>query len=133
MAHFALIDENNKVINVAVISNAKLVGLPQPIPQEIINNRAFLRGVSGVWVQTSYSGEFRKNFAGIGFTYDEQRDAFISPKPFNSWVLNEATCRWESPVPYPNDGQDYHWNEQTKNWILINYEPKQDEINGSTI
>jgi hypothetical protein len=120
MAHFALLDENNKVLNVAVVSDAKLIGFDEPVSQEIIDNRAFLRDVPGRWVQTSYSGAFRKNFAGIGFTYDEQRDAFIPPQPFASWVLNEDTCRWEAPVPYPNDGQDYEWSEDINNWLLTN-------------
>jgi hypothetical protein len=120
MAHFALLDENNKVLNVAVVSDAKLIGFDEPVSQEIIDNRTFLRDVPGRWVQTSYSGSFRKNFAGIGFTYDEQRDAFMPPQPFASWVLNEDTCRWEAPVPYPNDGQDYEWSEDIKNWVLTN-------------
>lgn len=67
-------------------------------------------------------GRQRKNFAGIGFTYDEQRDAFIPPKPFDSWLLNEETCLWDAPVPYPTDGEMYRWDEETTNWILIEEE-----------
>jgi len=76
-----------------------------------------------VWKQTSYNNNIRKNFAGIGYTYDQQRDAFISKKPYNSWILNEQTCLWESPVPYPSDAsidKRYQWNEQIQNWELIN-------------
>jgi hypothetical protein len=118
MAHFALLDENNVVQQIAVVSEKKLEGFPQPVPQEVIDNRTFLRDVSGRWVQTSYNGSFRKNYAAIGHTYDEQRDAFIAPKPFASWVLNEDTCRWEAPTPYPNDGEEYEWNEQNLTWVL---------------
>ena len=94
-------------------------------------------GTPGEWVQTSYntvggvhykqdgtpsedqSKALRKNFAGIGFTYDSDKDAFIPPKPFNSWTLDETTCRWEAPVAYPTDGQDYEWNETDQQWDLI--------------
>jgi len=83
---------------------------------------------NAIWKQTSYNTHngihnnggipFRKNFAGIGYTYDEQRDAFIPPKPYNSWVLNESTCNWDAPIPYPIDGQRYDWNEETQSWTL---------------
>lgn len=86
-------------------------------------------GLGGVWVQTSYNTRggvhinggtpLRKNYAGIGYTYDEQRDAFIPPKPYASWVLNEESCLWESPVPYPADGQMYRWDEATVAWVLV--------------
>jgi len=69
--------------------------------------------------RTSYNGNIRKNFAGLQFFYDEARDAFIPPKPFESWILNEDTCRWEAPVPYPNDDQLYAWNEDTTSWDLV--------------
>ena len=73
---------------------------------------------SSKWIQTSYSNSFRKNFAGIGYTYDQDRDAFIPPKPdFDSWVLNETTCRWEAPVPYPSDGKVYAWSEANTEWV----------------
>ena len=70
----------------------------------------------GTWVQTSYNATIRKNFAGTGFTYDEARDAFIPPKPFESWVLDEETCQWVAPVAYPTDGKIYTWNEENTNW-----------------
>ncbi len=79
----------------------------------------FVENLGGRWVQTSYSGSIRKNFAGMGFTYDEERDAFIAPKPFDSWSLNEDSCRWQSPVPYPQDGRFYIWNEDTLTWIEV--------------
>ena len=72
-----------------------------------------------VWKQTSYDGNIRKNFAAIGYTYDQSRDAFIAPKPYPSWILNEETCRWEAPVSYPTDGQKYSWNEENQQWDLI--------------
>lgn len=71
------------------------------------------------FVETSKTGEFRYNFAGIGYKYDFFRNAFIAPKPFNSWVLDENTCRWEAPVPYPSDNKQYYWDEQTLSWVLV--------------
>ena len=73
----------------------------------------------GTWKQTSYNNNFRKSHAGIGYTYDEDRDAFIPKKPFNSWILNEETCQWEAPVVKPDDGQLYNWNEINQNWDII--------------
>jgi hypothetical protein len=70
--------------------------------------------------QTSYNNSIRKNYAGVGYTYDQSRDAFIAPKPYNSWILNEDTCIWEAPLSYPTDGQDYIWNEETTSWTLQN-------------
>jgi hypothetical protein len=77
-----------------------------------------LFGEDTVWKQTSYNGNFRKNFAGKGFKYDEDRDAFIAPQPFSKWVLNEDTCRWEAPVAYPDDGEEYVWNDNKGEWEL---------------
>ena len=71
------------------------------------------------WVQTFKDRSQRKNHAGIGYTYDEDKDAFIPPKPFNSWILNESTCLWEAPVAYPDDGEEYNWNEETKSWDVV--------------
>ena len=99
MAHFAKLGAGNKGI-------------------DFLNNLHKDRNV--VWKQTSYNGNIRKNFAGIGYTYDQTRDAFIAPKPYNSWTLNETTCLWEAPVAYPDDGQNYIWNEETQQWDLIN-------------
>ena len=103
MSHFAKIDSNNIVENVIVAE------------KDFINS-----GVVGdefLWVQTSYNGNFRKNYAGVGYTYDTARDAFIPPQPYNSWTLNEDTCLWDSPVPYPTDGLMYDWDEDTTSWV----------------
>jgi len=78
----------------------------------------FVDSSPGEWIQTSYTGSIRKNFAGIGFAYDKDRDAFIPPQPYASWLLNEDTCLWEPPVPYPADSSEYSWNEETQSWEL---------------
>ena len=118
MAHFAEIGLNNVVERVIVVHNNELLDENgNEVEQNGINFCRNLLG--GTWLQTSYNGNMRKNFAGSGYTYDSQRDAFISPKPFDSWVLNEETCTWESPVPYPSDDNLYEWNEETQSWDLI--------------
>lgn len=127
MAHWAELDENNVVLRVTVGSNDD----PDEGYQWLIDN------LGGTWVKTSYNavagnrvdpdtreivevgGGFRKNYAGIGFTYDETLDAFIPPKPFDSWTLDEDTCLWNSPVPYPTDGKPYMWNEENLAWEEI--------------
>ena len=126
MAHFAKLGIGNIVERITVVSNDVATSEQAGVEflQNLYNNR-------DVWKQTSYNTKgnvhlnggtpFRKNYAGIGFTYDPQRDAFIPPKPrFNSWTLNEESCLWEAPVAYPDDGQPYSWNEETKQWDLIN-------------
>ena len=123
MAHFAKLNENNKVIAVHVVSND--VATTEQAGIDFLNNTY---KTNDVWRQTSYNtygGEhllggtpFRKNYAGIDFTYDQTRDAFIPPKPFQSWILNETTCQWDAPVAYPEDGQRYLWNETTRQWDL---------------
>ena len=75
--------------------------------------------------RTSYNNKIRFNYAGIGYSYDEARDAFIPPKPFNSWVLNETTCQWDSPMPYPSDGENYRWDEELINWVALGNQPKR--------
>ena len=119
MAHFAKIGLNNKVISVHSVHDNELKD-SNGVEQENIGIE-FLTNLHGwaVWKQTSYNGNIRKNFAGIGYTYDQTRDAFIPPKPFNSWTLDEDTCLWEAPVAYPDDGQNYEWNESTKQWDLV--------------
>ena len=102
MSHFAKIDSNNIVTEVIVAE------------QDFINSG--LVGDSFLWVQTSYNKNFRKNFANVGYTYDKTRDAFIPPKEFDSWTLNETTCLWEPPVECPDDGKHYKWNETDKTW-----------------
>jgi len=105
MSHFAEIDNNNIVQRVIVAE------------QDFINSGAV--GDSFRWVQTSYNNNFRKNYAGKGYTYDQTRDAFISPQPFPSWLLDEDTCRWEAPTPMPDDGKMYNWDEDTTSWKEI--------------
>lgn len=121
MSHFAQIDENDIVVQVIVVE------------QEVINTGLF--GDPTKWIQTSYNthggvhygqdgnpdggNALRKNYAGIGYTYDRVRDAFIPPKPFDSWNLNEETCLWDSPVPYPVDGNKYVWDEENLAWAIV--------------
>ena len=121
MAHFAQLDENNIVTQVIVVSNEDIKDSIGNENEEV--GIAFCKNLLGrnnIWKQTSYNNSIRKNYAGIGFTYDATRDSFIAPKPFNSWILNESTCIWESPVVYPNDGKMYAWNEETVSWIETN-------------
>jgi hypothetical protein len=118
MAHFAQLDEHNVVLQVIVIHNNEL--LDNGVESEakgIAFCQSLFPGTN--WVQTSYNGNIRKNYAGVGFTYDAQRDAFIPPKPFPSWLLNENTCQWEAPAPYPQDGQRHTWDESTLSWVLV--------------
>ena len=115
MAHFARI-ENNLVTQVIVVEN-KDTSTPDGTEVESIGVAFCQRLFGGNWVKTSYNGNIRKNYAGIGFAYDSGRDAFIAPKPFNSWVLNENTCQWEAPTPMPTDGKMYSWDEATTSWV----------------
>ena len=110
MAHYAFLDENNIVTEV-IPGKDEWEILDGLTPEEWYGN---FRGQR--CVRTSYNGNIRKNFAGIGYTYDEQRDAFIEPKPYPSWSLNEDTCRWDAPIPMPSDGKFYIWNENQRNW-----------------
>jgi hypothetical protein len=115
MSHFAQIDGNNIVTQVIVIE------------QDVVDTGLF--GDPNSWIQTSYNTSggihllggtpLRKNYAGIGYTYDSTRDAFIPPKPYNSWTLNETTCLWEAPTPMPDDGKMYSWDEETTSWTEI--------------
>jgi hypothetical protein len=119
MAYFAKLNENNVVIEVNAVSNEVINNLPFPDSEPLgIEFLTTLLGYSN-WKQTSYNSSFRKNYAGIDFTYDSQRDAFITPKPYPSWVLNENMCQYEAPVPYPDDGRYYRWDEATLNWKEI--------------
>jgi hypothetical protein len=125
MAHFARIDENNIVTEVLVVSN-----MYEHRGEDYLANDL---GLGGRWIKTSYNAVggkkrnpetneitnepgLRKNYAGIGYKYDEELDAFIPPKPFNSWILNEDTCLWDAPTPYPQDGKVYKWVEDDLNW-----------------
>jgi hypothetical protein len=130
MAYFAKLGTGNIVEQVISINNAIITdnnGIEQEqLGVDFINK---LYNTRDVWKQTSYNRNFRKNYAGIGYTYDQQRDAFIPPKPFNSWLLNEDTCRWEAPVAMPEltqeqiDNKNYYaWNESIINWEIKNNE-----------
>jgi hypothetical protein len=110
MAHFAQLDDNNRVLQVIVVSDE----------HEQNGEQWCHEFAGGRWKQTSRSGRIRKNYAGIGYTYDEQRDAFIPPRPFPSWSLNEDTCRWESPNAKPDTEYQYRWSELLSQWITTN-------------
>ena len=114
MAHFAKLGTGNIVEKVEVVSND--IATTEQAGADFLNN---LYKTRDVWKQTSYNGNIRKNFAGVGFQYDQTRDAFIAPKPYPSWILNEDTCRWEAPVAYPDDDNRYTWNETNQTWDLI--------------
>ena len=124
MAHFAKLGTGNIIEKIIVINNSVITdnngNEVEQLGVDYINK---LYNTRDVWKQTSNNGNFRKRYAGIGYTYDQQRDAFIAPKPFNSWILNETTCNWESPVAKPTteleDNQYYNWNELTKSWDII--------------
>lgn len=119
MAHFAQLDENNVVIQVIVVHNNELMDNGQESEEKGI---AFCQSLfGGNWKQTSYNSNIRKNYAGIGFTYDPVRDAFIGPKPYPSWLLDEETCTWKPPIAPPayDDVTRYRWNEETQNWDVF--------------
>tara|TARA_R110000737_G_scaffold38445_2_gene58277 strand:- start:125 stop:490 length:366 start_codon:yes stop_codon:yes gene_type:complete len=117
MSHFAKLDENN-VVTFVTVGRQEDDGLEAELSER----------TGDVYRQTSYNTyggvhalggtPLRKNYAGIGFTYDEDRDAFIPPQPYPSWVLDEDTCLWEAPVTYPTDGNNYSWDENLQNWIV---------------
>ena len=121
MAHFAKLGVGNIVLAVHRVHND--VATTEQAGVDFLNN---LYGTNDIWKQTSYNTRggvhllggtpFRKNYAGIGFKYDQYRDAFIAKQPFNSWTLNEDTCQWEAPSAYPDDGKRYNWNEETTSW-----------------
>jgi hypothetical protein len=111
MAHFAEIDSDNIVLRVVVVPNEHETNGQDYLANEI--------GLGGTWIQTSYNNNIRKNYASAGYTYDSTRDAFIAPKRFPSWVLNEDTCKWEAPVPRPIDNKEYDWDEATLNWVEV--------------
>jgi len=120
-AHFASINSNNIVTQVLVVSDNDA-----PRGQDFLAKDL---GLGGTWIQTSYNSRggthatggtpLRKNYAGVGYTYDSNRDAFIPPQPYSSWVLNENTCLWDAPVAYPTDGKMYTWDEPTTSWVLV--------------
>jgi hypothetical protein len=120
MAHFAKIDENNIVVDVLVVPNEK-----EQIGEEYLNKIGF----EGRWIQTSYNRKIRKNYAGIGYTYNEELDMFLPPKPFPSWILDEKLGQWVSPIEIPTDiNFVYNWNEENKSWDSMEI-PKISDIN----
>lgn len=124
MAHYAFLDSNNIVTEV-------ITGVDENVTQTDLDG-TLVGGSSEAWEnfygnfrnqtckRTSYNGNYRKNYAGIGYTYDFERDAFIAPKPYTKWVLNETTCQWEAPTPYPTDGKHYVWNDNKGEWEELN-------------
>jgi hypothetical protein len=129
MAHFAQLDPSSVVLQVIVVNNNELLD-EQGVESEA-KGIAFCQSLFGpetLWAQTSYNANFRKNYAGIGFSFDAVRNAFIPPKPYPSWVLNEETCQWQAPIPYPNDGNSYYWDESStgsptyQTWVEVTYE-----------
>ena len=117
MAHYAFLDDNNLVIEV-------ITGIDETELIEGLDTETWYGNFRGqVCKRTSYNGNIRKNYAGVGYSYDPERDAFIPPKPFASWVLDEATCLWKSPSSYPSDGFTYAWNESDLAWELQDFSP----------
>ena len=113
MAHYAFLDENNIVTEV-------IVGIDETELIEGLDTETWYGNFRGqTCKRTSYNGNIRKNYAGIGYTYDQTRDAFVSPKPFESWLLDEETCQWQAPTPMPTDGKLYEWDEPTLAWVEI--------------
>jgi hypothetical protein len=113
MAHYAFLDENNLVTEV-------ITGVDETELIEGLDTETWYGNFRGqVCKRTSYNGNIRKNYAGIGMTYDEVRDAFIGSKPFESWILNEDSCKWKAPVAYPTDDKVYEWDEPTLSWVEI--------------
>lgn len=124
MAHFARIDENNVVTQVVVVAN-KDTADADGVEKEHIGAAFLEKLFGGVWKQTSYNGNIRKNYAGIGYTYDAGIDAFVPPQPYPSWILDNATAQWEAPVPMPEDAgtgepqKMYLWDEATTSWVEV--------------
>ena len=124
MAHFAQLDDNNIVTQVIVVANTDTADATG-VEKESIGIAFCERLIGGNWKQTSYNGNLRKNYAGFGYSFDAERDAFIPPKPFNSWVLDEDTCLWNAPVAMPEDAGTgdppirYTWNEETISWLRV--------------
>ena len=114
MAHFAKLGTGDIVERVEVVSND--IATTEQAGVDFLRN--LYNDQNAQWFQTSYNGNIRKNFAGIGFKYDQTRDAFIEPKPYASWILNETTCIWKAPTAYPEDGNRYTWNESNQNWDI---------------
>lgn len=131
MAHFAQIDALSQVLEVIVVSNDTINNLPFPESEPV--GVAFCQSLYGQdtnWRQTSYNASFRKNYAGIGYSYDAMLDAFIPPKPYPSWLLNTETCLWQAPIPMPDNTHAWQWDEQTQSWYLpsLSSEPSEGPV-----
>lgn len=118
MAHFAQLNEENVVLQVIVVSNQDTAD-KDGVENEAIGAEFCTNLLGGRWVQTSYNGNIRKNYAGVGYKYDKDLDAFIPPQPYASWTLNEDTAQWEAPTPYPTDDKRYTWDEETTSWVEV--------------
>ena len=118
MAHFAQLNEENIVTQVIVVANQDTAD-QDGVESEAVGIAFCTNLLGGNWKQTSYNGNIRKNYAGIGYKYDATLDAFIPPKPFASWTLDETTAQWKAPVDYPTDGGRYTWNEETTSWDAV--------------
>ena len=118
MAHFAKIKDG--IVELVIVVNNDMILDENNEEQEALGV-AYIHNLyndnTTVWVQTSYNNNFRKNYAGVGYTYDTAKDAFYAPQPYPSWTLNETTCQWEAPTPYPDDDKNYTWDEDTLSWI----------------
>jgi len=123
VAHFAKIGLGYKVLTVVAVDNDNLNNENGDEVEQL--GIDFLKDLTGYpfWVQTSYNANIRKNYAGLGCRYDEDLDAFIPLKPFSSWSLNEETCQWESPTPYPDDEKMYVWDEEVQDWAVLEEQP----------
>jgi hypothetical protein len=118
VAHYCRLDENNIVTQVIVIDN-KDTADANGVEKEYIGAAFCERLFGGTWKQTSYNGNIRKNYAGIGYTYQADIDAFVAPKPYASWTL-DANAQWQAPTAMPTDGKMYSWNEETQTWVEVN-------------
>lgn len=118
MAHFAQLNAENLVTQVIVVANQDTAD-QDGVENEAIGIEFCTNLLGGTWKQTSYNGNIRKNYAGVGYKYDKDLDAFIPPQPFASWTLNNETAQWEAPTPYPNDEKRYTWDEETTSWVEV--------------
>jgi hypothetical protein len=118
MAHFAQLNEENLVTQVIVVANQDTAD-QDGVENEAIGIEFCTNLLGGTWKQTSYNGNIRKNYAGVGYKYDAALDAFIPPQPFASWTLNNETAQWEAPTPYPTDDKRYTWDEATTAWVEV--------------
>jgi len=125
MANFAKLGLNSKVIKVNAVDDKVITDDNGNISEQM--GVAYLSKLHGYpfWVMTDYEGVDRKHYAGIGFRYDDELDAFIPPKPYSSWFLNETTCNWQSPIDYPEDGKSYMWDEELQNWSVLEEQPTE--------